>query len=83
MFVGGAMVHDIWKARGVEVGESLSDGTLHLSQTLLAHPLLVTPIDVVLENGKTVYFSAIPKDGKVVDCGVETVALVSHLQMSA
>lgn len=83
VFVGGAMVHDIWKARGVEVGESLSDGTLHLSQTLLAHPLLVTPIDVVLENGKTVYFSAIPKDGKVVDCGVETVALVSKMIQSS
>jgi phosphoglycerate kinase len=77
VFVGGAMVHDIWKAKGVEIGESLCDGTTALSERFLSHPLLMTPIDVVLENGDTVAFSAIPKDGKVVDCGMQTVAMVN------
>jgi phosphoglycerate kinase len=77
VFVGGAMVHDIWKARGVEIGESLCDGTTALSERLLSHPLLLTPVDVVLETGETVAFSAIPPTGKVVDCGMQTVAMVN------
>lgn len=77
VFVGGAMVHDIWKARGVEIGKSFCDGTSMLSEQFLAHPLLMTPKDVVLETGETVAFNAIPKDGNVVDCGEETVRLVA------
>ncbi len=77
VFVGGAMVHDIWKARGVEIGNSLFDGTTPLTETFLAHPFLMTPIDVVLENGETVPFYCIPHDGKVVDCGKDTVEMVA------
>lgn len=77
VFVGGAMVHDIWKARGIEIGQSLCDGTIPLSPTFLSHPLLMTPIDVVLANGESVAFSAIPKDGIVVDCGLETVRMLA------
>ena len=77
VFVGGAMVHDIWKARGVEIGTSLFDGTTVLAEKLLCHPFLMTPIDVVLENGETVPFYCIPHDGKVVDCGKDTVEMIS------
>ena len=76
VFVGGAMVHDIWKARGVEIGQSLFDGTTPLSERFLAHPMLLTPIDVMLENGDTLAFSSIPKNGKVVDCGEQTVSML-------
>lgn len=79
VFVGGAMVHDIWKAKGIEIGTSLCDGTTPLSETFLSHPLLLTPVDVVLETGETVAFSAIPTTGKVVDCGRETVKMISAL----
>ncbi len=77
VFVGGAMVHDIWKARGVEIGNSLFDGTTILTEKFLTHPFLMTPIDVVLESGETVPFYCIPHDGKVVDCGKDTVEMVS------
>ncbi len=76
VFVGGAMVHDIWKARGIEIGQSLHDGTIHLSERFLKHPLLMTPIDAVLESGERVTFSNIPREGKVVDCGPDTVAML-------
>jgi phosphoglycerate kinase len=79
VFVGGAMVHDIWKARGVQIGESLCDGTTPLSETFLNHPLLLTPTDVVLESGETVAFSAIPPQGKVVDCGAMTISMLSKI----
>jgi len=79
VFVGGAMVHDIWKARGVQIGNSLCDGTTPLSETFLHHPLLLTPTDVVLETGETVAFSAIPHDGKVVDCGSGTITMLAKI----
>lgn len=76
VFVGGAMTHDIWKAKGVSVGKSFSDGTVRLSERFLNHPMLILPVDVTLENGETVPFYSIPTNGSVVDCGPETVALV-------
>lgn len=79
VFVGGAMVHDIWKAKGVDIGQSLCDGTIQLPETFLNHPLLITPLDVVLENGETVKYYNIPHDGKVVDCGKETIDLVANI----
>jgi phosphoglycerate kinase len=79
VFVGGAMVHEIWKARGLQIGRSLYDGTTRLPERLLTHPLLLTPIDVTLSTGDPVAFSAIPKDGIVVDCGEATVRMVGKL----
>lgn len=76
VFVGGAMVHNIWKERGLEIGKSLYDPNYKLPESFVNHPLLMTPIDVVLADGATVPFTKIPADGVVVDCGNETVAQV-------
>ena len=72
VFVGGAMVHNIWKERGIEIGGSLYDPEYHLPESFVNHPLLLTPLDVVLQTGETVEVTAIPKDGVVVDCGPKT-----------
>jgi phosphoglycerate kinase len=79
VFVGGAMVHDIWKAKGIEIGQSLHDGTVQLSERFLKHPLLVTPLDVVLESGETVTRANVPRDAKIMDCGADTVAMVASM----
>jgi phosphoglycerate kinase len=73
VFVGGAMVHNILKARGLEIGESLYDPHYTLTEAFINHPLLITPSDVILANGETVPVTKIPVDGVVVDCGNETV----------
>lgn len=78
VFVGGAMVHNIWKERGLEIGESLYDPEYHLPETFYRHPLLLTPIDVVLESGEPVVVDQIPKNGKVVDCGEKTVEMLKN-----
>jgi phosphoglycerate kinase len=77
VFVGGAMVHDIWRNKGIEIGESLHDATISLSETFVNHPLLMTPVDVILSTGETVPHYNIPKDGVVVDCGEDTVKLIA------
>lgn len=76
VFVGGAMAHDIWKAKGIHIGQSFSDGTVSLSERLINHPMLLLPHDVVLESGETVPFYSIPENGMVVDCGEETISLI-------
>lgn len=79
VFVGGAMVHNIWKEKGIEIGKSLYDPNYKLSETFINHPLLLTPKDVVLSTGQTVSVDKIPPDGVVVDCGSQTVAMLSDL----
>lgn len=79
VFVGGAMVHNIWKERGIEIGQSLYDPEYKLPSDFVNHPLLVTPVDVVLADGTTVEITAIPHDGVVVDCGPKTAELVANI----
>jgi len=50
VFIGGALAHDVFKARGLEIGKSLvSDVSLVNSPFLWSEKLLV-PIDVVVEG---------------------------------
>jgi len=79
VFVGGAMVHNIWYERGINIGESLYDPHYKLPESFFNHPLLITPSDVVLATGDTVLVAHIPKDGVVVDCGPQTVEMVSTM----
>lgn len=79
VFVGGAMVHNIWKERGLEIGKSLYDANYKLPESLINHPLLLTPVDVVLHDGKVVPIDRIPTDGIVVDCGNETVSMLNQV----
>ena len=79
VFVGGAMVHNIWKERGLEIGQSLQDQEYRLPANFVNHPLLITPVDVVLATGVTVDVTAIPKDGVVVDCGTKTTEMLKDV----
>ncbi len=79
VFVGGAMVHNIWYEQGINIGKSLYDPSYRLAEKFVNHPLLITPLDVILENGDRFPVKLIPKDGVVVDCGPETVEMVNKL----
>lgn len=77
VFVGGAMVHNIWKERGLEIGQSLYDPEYKLPANFINHPLLMTPVDVVLATGEIADITAIKSDSVVVDCGPKTTELVA------
>ncbi|MEN9880892.1 MAG: hypothetical protein RLZZ308_75 [Candidatus Parcubacteria bacterium] len=79
VFVGGAMVHNIWKELGIEIGESLYDPNYHLPESFVRHPLLLTPKDVILHTGETVPVGKIPTNGVIVDCGRETVEMLQEV----
>lgn len=78
VFVGGAMVHNIWKEQGLSIGKSLYDPEYTLPESFVKHPLLLTPTDVILATGETVPYTEIPEDGVVVDCGNQTVLMIEE-----
>ncbi len=73
VFIGGAMAHNILKKRGFEIGKSLYDPNYDAAESLYNHPLLIAPIDVILEDGREVKVEEMPADGVMVDCGKETL----------
>lgn len=79
VFVGGAMVHNIWVAEGIKIGKSLYDHDYKLSTNFINNPLLVTPIDVVLDTGEKVSYDKIPEDANVVDVGEDTVKILEKI----
>lgn len=80
IFIGGALTHDIMKARGLEVGKSLvSDVSLSDSPFLWNEKILI-PKDVVVENEAgeklTKSVEAVLPEEKIFDLGEETVAML-------
>lgn len=79
VFIGGALTHDILKARGLEIGKSLvSDVSLVEAPFLWSEKVLV-PIDVVVEgkNGEETKpaDSVLPED-IIYDLGYETIMML-------
>lgn len=79
VFIGGALAHDVLKARGLDMGKSLiSDVSLVGSPFLWSEKLLV-PIDVVVDgpNGVTIKSAdAVLPDEIIYDLGPETVMML-------
>lgn len=76
VFVGGAMVHNIFKARGLSIGQSLFDKDSSVTMDVANHPSLLVPIDVVLSTGETVDADKVPDDGVIIDCGDKTIEML-------
>ena len=78
VFIGGAMVHNILKKRGYEIGRSLYDPNYEMAETFYSHPLIMTPLDVLLEDGQEVKVDEVPPNGVIVDCGKETLKMLDE-----
>jgi hypothetical protein len=78
VYVGGAMVHNIMKAKGYEIGESLYDKDYTVSDYVLHHEKLIIAEDVILDDKSAVAVNAIPKERKVFDCGEKTIAKIKE-----
>lgn len=79
VYVGGAMVHNIIKAKGYEIGESLYDKDYVVSPYTISNEKLLIPVDVVLDDKRVVPLKAIPKDRKVFDCGPKTITTLKEV----
>ena len=73
VFIGGAMVHNIFLTRGYSIGNSFFNKEYTIPDDVLNHPNLIIPTDVIMDDGQTYRLKDIPKDKKIVDCGKETL----------
>lgn len=82
VFVGGAVVHDIFRAKGMNIGRSLTSGEYHRCKDLINHPNLVLPVDVTVrtKSGETILKTpdAVADEDMILDTGPKTVALLKE-----
>jgi phosphoglycerate kinase len=80
VFIGGALVHDVMKARGYEVGTSLVSDVSLVGAPFLENPKLIIPSDVVVQTvgGERAVrkVDAVLPDDKIMDAGPETMAML-------
>lgn len=82
VFVGGALLHDIMKAKGYEIGASLVSDVSIVGVPFLESEKLLLPIDVVVvvEGGERAtrrLQEVLPTD-RIMDAGPETVAMLGQ-----
>ncbi len=76
IFVGGALAHSFWKNKNYELGESLVDEEVKLSQEVLNEEVagkILLPSDVMVKNKEIKSPNNISKEEKVVDFGPKTL----------
>lgn len=80
VFIGGALVHDVMKAKGYEVGRSLVSDVSLVGAPFLDSEKLLLPLDVIVENpegSSTVRaIDAVEPEDRIVDAGPQTVAML-------
>ena len=78
VFVGGALAHDLFKARGWSIGRSISSDENIDVRDVLTHPHLLLPQDVIVErqDGTSAVKSPehIADDEIILDAGPQSVA---------
>lgn len=77
LFIGGALANDFLKAKGCEIGKSLTDNT-KIPDFILNNKKLILPVDVVVLAGKKIInkkISEVKKNEVIIDIGKESVKL--------
>lgn len=75
ILIGGALANDLLKAKGYEVGVSLTEEGYDVT-IVLKNKKLILPIDVVTEHGtksRTVSVNSVSKNEIIVDVGPQTI----------
>lgn len=81
VFIGGALAHDIWRAKGYEIGTSLVSDTDLDGQAFIEASNLILPADVVVQTSEYTRITT-PDDVNeretIVDAGPKTIEMLSH-----
>lgn len=80
VFIAGALMNDIFKAKGFEVGQSLVSDVSIAGASFLSSDKLVLPIDVVVEGPRGIITKApheVEADEKIMDCGQATTDMLA------
>lgn len=79
IFVGGALAHTFWKMKGQEIGTSLVDVEVKLSEEVLKSNKIILPVDVMNQDKKNLKLSEIAKTDKITDFGENTFAEILNI----
>lgn len=77
IFVGGALAHDFFKARGLSIGHSLCSDDAKGLEDIKNHPKILLPVDVTVKNARGVEVKTpdeVDDDDTIMDAGPETIA---------
>jgi len=81
VFVYGALAHDIFKAKGFEIGDSVHDGDINV-KGLIDNKKIILPSDMVVtneKNGRSIKkISEIKKGDIIYDAGPESIIAVKN-----
>lgn len=79
VFVGGALAHDIWKAKGYALGKSLVSDIELKGNPIVDAPNLLLPVDVTVKTDaytRVTTVEDVKPEETIVDAGPETVTLL-------
>jgi phosphoglycerate kinase len=79
IFVGGALAHVFWKLKGQEIGTSLFDEEVKLSDKVLNSDKIILPVDILNQDHKNKELKAIMNIDKITDFGTETLAKIEEM----
>jgi phosphoglycerate kinase len=83
IFVGGALAHSFFKAKGYNLGTSLLDTEVTLSDKVLTSKKIMLPVDVMIEDKSTKSPSEITDADKIVDFGPKTLENILEVAKSS
>ncbi len=76
VFIGGALFNDFLETMGLEVGQSLVDDTISVSEAILKNKKLILPSDLVVKSGNKLInkkINEVGKDENILDIGKESI----------
>jgi len=78
VFIGGALSNDFLKAKGYEIGQSLTSESNGIEK-ILKNKKLILPVDVVVDSKNGIFereVSEINKNESILDIGEETIKMI-------
>ena len=87
ILIGGALANDVYKARGLEVGQSLVSDTDLSGSPIINHEKIILPADVVVQNAsgesRVTIAEDVHPDEVIVDAGPNTVQTIELFSRNA
>jgi phosphoglycerate kinase len=83
IFVGGALAHSFWKAKGQEIGKSLLDEEVKLPEKVLKSDKILLPADVITLENKQKKLSELSAEDIITDFGQNTLKTLEEIAQSS
>lgn len=81
VFVGGALVNNFYKAKGLEVGKSVVDNDAKIPKSFLNHKKLILPDMVVVSRSRKIAIKAedVGPNNQILDIGIPSINRLAPL----